>query len=136
MYDNTDKLVVSLSIYLNLFSVIGLLIFLPLHYFTENLRRKYKYWASTSYFLKKLSYILILCLISMYALTFSLLIISFFTESLSSTSILTAFVIMIVIGLVIWAISLFLYLMLMVALSVFGVTIFSVSQLINQINKY
>jgi len=136
MYDNADKLVVSLSIYLNLFSVIGLLIFLPLHYFTENLRRKYKYWASTSYFLKKLSYILILCLISMYALTFSLLIISFFTESLSSTSILTAFVIMIVIGLVIWAISLFLYLMLMVALSVFGVTIFSVSQLINQINKY
>ncbi len=136
MYDNADKLVVSLSIYLNLFSVIGLLIFLPLHYFTENLRRKYKYWASTSYFLKKLSYILILCLVSMYALTFSLLIISFFTESLSSTSILTAFVIMIVIGLVIWAISLFLYLMLMVALSVFGVTIFSVSQLINQINKY
>ena len=136
MYDNADKLVVSLSIYLNLFSVIGLLIFLPLHYFTENLRRKYKYWASTSYFLKKLSYVSLLCLVSMYALTFSLLIISFFTENLSSTSILSAFVIMIVIGVVIWAISLFLYLMLMVALSVFGVTLFSVSQLINQINKY
>ena len=136
MYNNADKLVVSLSIYLNLFSVIGLLIFLPLHYFTENLRRKYKYWASASYFLKKLSYISLLCLVSMYALTFSLLIISFFTENLSSTSILSAFVIMIVIGVVIWAISLFLYLMLMVALSVFGVTLFSVSQLINQINKY
>ena len=136
MYDNADKLVVSLSIYLNLFSVIGLLILLPLYYFTENLRRRYKYWARTSYFLKKLSYVSLLCLVSMYALTFSLLIISFFTENLSSTSILSAFVIMIVIGVVIWAISLFLYLILMVALSVFGVTLFSLSQLKNQINKY
>lgn len=135
MYDNTDKFVVFLSMYLNLFSVIGLLIFLPLHYITYSIRERSKTWARISYVLKKFSYLSLLCLFSMYTVTLSLWIISLFSESMKSTDIFVAFIVMMIIGFVIWVISLFAYLVLTTILSVFGVTLLSLFELKNQLTK-
>jgi hypothetical protein len=130
------KAIVSLSLYVNLFSITGLLLILPLHHFTRSLRERYKLWSHTSYLLKKLTYVSVLCLISMYTLTPSLWIVSLFIDSMSSTYIFVSFILMLLIGFVMWSVSLLVYSTLVMTLALFGITLFSLSQLKNQISKY
>jgi len=133
---NISYYVTLVSMYLNLFSVFGLLIFLPISLLIIAIAPDTKFWFHASYVLKKFSMMSIYATIAIYSTTLLLWIISLFVDTLPSLEIFLTFIKMVIFGFLIWSCSLFVYTILLIVLSIFGVALMSLSQLKNELKNY
>jgi hypothetical protein len=133
---NISYYVTLVSVYLNVFSVFGLLLFLPISLLILAIAPDTKFWFHSSYVLKKFSMMSIYATIAIYTTTLLLWIISLFVDTLPSLEIFLTFIKMMIFGFLIWSCSLFLYTILLIVLSIFGVALMSLSQLKNELKNY
>ncbi len=133
---NLSHYVTLVSVYLNVFSVVGLLIFLPISILINTFAPDTKFWFHTSYSLKKFLKLSIYATVAIYSTMLLLWIISLFVDTLPSLDIFLTFVKMMIFGFLIWSCSLLFYTILLTVLSIFGVAVISISQLKNELKNY
>jgi hypothetical protein len=132
---NLSHYVTLVSIYINVLFIVSLFVFLPIAAIISIFLPDTNNWKKVIYVLKKTFLVSVWSLVAIHFSVLSVWIISLFVGALPSLDIFLTLVKMFTFTSVIWTCALLLYCVVFFVLSIFGISIFSISQIKKQLLK-